>query len=191
MRIKYIKVETARLIEGCKTGDRQAQKVLYENYADRMLGICRRYLTNIQEAEDALMRGFVKVFKQLDKLQDDKKLEYWMRRIMVNECLMILRKNKKMPLTELSDHVVEPLANHVLDDLAAIDILQLVDELPIGYKTVFNMYVVEGFKHKEIATYLNISINTSKSQLIMARRKLQERIIELNKINSIKKASNE
>ena len=180
MQIKYIKVETARLIERCKEGDRQAQKLLYENNADQMLGICRRYMKNIHDAEDALMRGFVKLFNKLHKLEDPTKFSFWMRRIMVNECLMQLRKKKKMSMTELTDYVVPALDNQVVDKLSADDIIKLVDALPTGYRTVFNMYVIEGFKHKEIAEQLNISVNTSKSQLIMARRRLQEQLIALD-----------
>ncbi len=190
MQIKYIKVETARLIERCRLQDRQAQKMLYENYAPQMLGLCRRYFTNIQEAEDALMRGFVKVFRQIDKLQDDTKFEYWMRRIMANECLMILRKKKKMVTTELSENSVAPMPPTVLDTLSTDDILSLIDNLPEGYRTIFNMYVIEGFKHKEIAEHLKISVNTSKSQLIMARRKLQQAISILNNATNFKKANN-
>ena len=190
MRIKYIKVETARLLEKCRVGDRRSQKLLYEKYADQMLGVSRRYLKNIHEAEDAMLRGFVKIFTQLDKLQDDTKFEYWARRIMANESLMVLRKKKKMALSELTEHVAPIVHENAIDNLSSEEILSLIDGLPVGYRTVFNMYVIEGFKHKEIAAHLNISVNTSKSQLIMARKRLREQLEELNKIN-ISKTGNQ
>ncbi len=185
MRIKFIKVDTPTLLKNCRLGDRRSQQLLYEKYKDQMLGVCRRYLNNLEEAEDALMKGFVKVFTQLDKLLDDEKFEYWMRRIMSNECLMILRKKKKMPLSELDDQT-EPVAPPtILGDLSANDILSLIEMLPPGYRTVFNMYVIEGYKHKEIANHLNISVNTSKSQLIMARKRLQHLIALMNKKTNV------
>jgi RNA polymerase sigma-70 factor (ECF subfamily) len=190
MRIKFIKVDTVRLLEKCRLGDRRSQQLLYEKYAAAMLGICRRYLSDIMEAEDALMRGFIKVFTKLDKLDDDEKFEYWMRRIMANECLMTLRKKKKMPLSELTDHAVPPIEATIVNTLSAEHILALIDTLPIGYKTVFNMYVIEGFKHKEIADYLNISVNTSKSQLIMARKRLQQLVADMNQLPTISKTGN-
>ena len=185
MPIKYLKLETERLLEKCRLGDRKSQRLLYEKYADQFLGICRRYLYSLPEAEDALMKGFVKIFTKLNNLQDDSKFDYWARRIMANECLMVLRKKKKMKLTELSDHIIPIQDGSVVDNLSADEILKLVDVLPIGYKTVFNMYVIEGFKHKEIAATLGVSINTSKSQLIMARKRLQAEIEKLNSIGQL------
>lgn len=174
MRLKFITLDNLRLLAQCRLGDRRSQRLLYEKYADLMLGQCRRYLSDIQEAEDAMMRGFVKVFTSLNKLKDDKKFEGWMRRIMVNECLMIIRKKKRMSFTEIEHVTLPDQQPGPVERISEQDILSLVDKLPDGYRTVFNMYVIEGYKHKEIAKTLGISVNTSKSQLIMARKKLRE-----------------
>lgn len=190
MRIKYLNVDTDRLIDSCRQGDRKAQRLLYEKYASSMLGICRRYLPRIDEAEDALMQGFTKVFRQLDKLEDSSKFDFWIRRIMANECLMILRKKKKMQFAEINEWDVPALNPKALDNLSTDDILDLVNALPDGYRTIFNLYVIEGYKHKEIAEMLNISINTSKSQLIMARRKLQEQLQRLEQTSFNQKRAN-
>ena len=136
MQIKFIKLDTKLLLEKCRSGDPRAQFMLYEKYAEQMLGICRRYLTNIHEAEDALMKGFVKVFKQLNRLNDDSRFEYWLRRIMTNECLMILRKKKHMTtveITQINDPSTEARA---LDNLSVEDILNMIDNLPIEYSSV-------------------------------------------------------
>lgn len=190
MSVKYLNVNTAKLIERCRTGDRQAQRLLYEKYADALLGICRRYLPKIDEAEDAFLQGFAKAFRQLDKLEDASKFDFWIRRIMANECLMMLRKKKKMRLTEIQEWEAPAMDPKALERLTADDILSLVNALPDGYRTIFNLYVIEGYKHREIADMLDISVNTSKSQLIMARRKLQEQLEQLNLSTNTRKSAN-
>ena len=180
MSIKYLSVETSLLIEGCLKGERRSQRLLYEKYAPLMLGLCRRYLTNPQEAEDAMMRGFFKMFTKLSSLQDHARFDFWFKRIIVNECLMTIRKLKQMTITDIEAYNWPSEAPRIFGELGEAMILELMDELPTGYRTVFNMYVIEGFKHKEIAEMLGISVNTSKSQLIMARKRLQEMIKRKN-----------
>lgn len=154
--------------------DRAAQKWLYERYSPLMFSVCRRYLRSREDAEEALVSGFYKVYSQIESYTGAGNFEGWIRRIMVNECLMTLRKNQ--PLVFPGDEV--QISNQADDfsiesDISAREILELLDLLPPGYRTVFNLYVLEGFKHIEIAETLGISINTSKSQLILAKEKLR------------------
>lgn len=162
------------LIEGCKSNNRLAQKVLYERFSAKMFGVCRRYVKTIENTEEVLMMAFCKIFKKIDSFSGKGSFEGWIRRIMVNEALMFLRKkyrfNEHADVTEIPVKAVEV---SIEDELAAQDILKLLEQLPVGYRTVFNLYVIEGFKHREIAEQLGISINTSKSQLILAKKKLR------------------
>ena len=140
-----------------------------------MLGVCRRYVKNIEEAEDVMLEGFYKVLTRIDSYSGVGSFEGWIRRIMINESLMNLRKNQSLRYTEEIDPGMD-LAEQpvVIESLQAEEILALLDELPEGYRTVFNLYVVEGYKHREIAEELGISINTSKSQLILAKKRMEE-----------------
>ncbi|WP_235298840.1 RNA polymerase sigma factor [Portibacter marinus] len=158
----------------CKKGNREAQKELYNHYAPLLFGICRRYLKNDSDAEDVFLSGMFKIFDNIKKFKGEGSFEGWMKRIMVNECLMHIRKFKKLNMVvEWSqiDNAEDPI---VFGKLAEEEIKSLILDLPEGYRTVFNLYVVEGYKHREIAELLGISINTSKSQLILARKKLRE-----------------
>jgi len=161
------------IIQGCKRGDRQAQNELYIRYAPLMLSICRRYLRQLDIAEDVMIHGFYKVLSKVDSFNQKGSFEGWMKRIMVNECLMEIRKSKSQHLTvELDSDIHHPKVDFV-DHLVYEELIDLLDELPTGYRTVFNLYVIEGYKHREIAEMLGVSVNTSKSQLILARKKLQ------------------
>ncbi len=163
------------LINACKRQDRRAQRLLFERFSPLMLGVCRRYIKDPMEAEDAMVEGFFKVFTKIDMYNGEGSFEGWIRKIMVNESLMHLRKSNPFQYAEeISPHLNYQEAPSVLDELAAGEILSLLDELPPGYRAVFNLYVVEGYKHREIAEQLNISINTSKSQLILAKQRMEE-----------------
>ena len=158
----------------CKKGDRQAQKKLYNHYSGLLFGICRRYLKQTPDAEDVFLTGMYKIFNNINKYKGEGSFEGWMKRIMINECLMHIRKHKKLQMVvEWSqiDNAEEPV---VYSQLGEQEIKEMILDLPEGYRTVFNLYVVEGYKHREIAEHLGISINTSKSQLILARKKLRE-----------------
>ena len=163
------------LITACLQEDRKAQQALYDHFAPAMLGVCKRYVKAPQDAEDVLVEAFFKVFTNLHQFKGEGSFEGWIRRIVVNESLMFLRRNH-----HLMNHVeVETAAGlritpSVHEELAAGEILRLLDQLPMGYRTVFNLYVLEGFKHREIAELMGISINTSKSQLILAKKRLRE-----------------
>jgi RNA polymerase sigma-70 factor (ECF subfamily) len=171
---------TDELLIRLRDQDRSAQKWLYERYAPLMFSVCRRYLRSREDAEEALVSGFFKVFSQIESYSGIGNFEGWIRRIMVNECLMMLRKSQPLSFpgdeTQIPD---SPDSFNIEADISAREILELLDQLPPGYRTVFNLYVLEGFKHIEIAETLGISINTSKSQLILAKEKL--RILLKNK----------
>ncbi len=162
------------LIAACKQQDRRAQKLLYERHAPVMLGVCRRYIHDPQEAEDVMVEGFFKVLTKIGMFNGEGSFEGWVRRIMVNESLMHLRKANPFKFTEeINPNIDLGEQPTVIDRLESEEILGLLDELPPGYRTVFNLYVVEGYKHREIADELGISINTSKSQLILAKHRME------------------
>ncbi len=164
------------LITQCRQQNRAAQKLLFERFSPKMLGVCRRYLRSAEDAEDVMVEGLFKAMTNLEKYQATGSFEGWVRRIVVNEALMFLRKKHTFELS-LEDAVLANTLRSEDDTLGALhvkEILRLVEILPVGYKTVFNLYVIEGYKHHEIAELLNISISTSKSQLMMAKNRLQE-----------------
>lgn len=161
------------LIEGCKRRNRKVQKVLYERYSSRFLGVCKRYMNNLEEAEDMLVKGFLKVFEKIDSYEGKGNFEGWMHRIFVNECLMELRKKQDFILYLESTNYQPHKEASVLENLYEKDVLKLLDYLPSGCRTVFNLYVIEGYKHHEIATKLGISEGTSKSQLNLAKEKMK------------------
>ncbi|MBR9922673.1 MAG: sigma-70 family RNA polymerase sigma factor [Bacteroidetes bacterium] len=164
------------LIEGCKKENRTAQKALYDQYASLMFSICLRYVKNRADAEDVMIEGFYKIMSKINQYSGQGSFEGWMRRVMVNEALMFLRKNSNFKMMVEVDQADRPTVAKIEHELAAQDILKLLDKLPTGYRTVFNLYVIEGLKHREIADELGISINTSKSQLILAKKRLREMI---------------
>lgn len=163
------------LISGCKEGDRRMQEELYRRLSPRMYAVCLRYAGNTEEAEDILQEGFIKVFKKLDSYRGDGSFEGWVRRIFVNTAIEHFRRKRYLqPVTEKEENTIEGSYLSVLDDLAERDIMALVRQLSPGYRTVFNMYVVEGYTHKEIGDIMGISEGTSKSQLSRAKIILQD-----------------
>lgn len=167
-------ISESDLISGCLQGDRRMQEALYSRHSPRMYAVCLRYAGNAEEAEDILQEGFIKVFKKMDSFRSEGSFEGWIRRIFVNTAIEHFRRKRYlMPVTEKEENTIEGKYTSVLDELAEKDILALVQELSPGYRTVFNMYVVEGYTHKEIADMLGISEGTSKSQLSRAKVILQ------------------
>lgn len=163
------------LIEGCQREDRKMQQQLYQRFAPKMYGVCLRYAGNIEEAEDILQEGFIKVFRKIGSFRGEGSFEGWIRRIFVNTAIEhFRRKSYLQPITEKEETTVENKYLSVLDSLAEKDIINLVQQLSPGYRTVFNMYVIEGYTHKQIAEMLGISEGTSKSQLSRAKSILQE-----------------
>lgn len=163
------------LINGCIEGNRRMQEELYRRFSPRMYAVCLRYAGNGEEAQDILQEGFIKVFKKLDSFRGDGSFEGWIRRIFVNTAIEHFRRKKYLtPVTEKEENTIEGTYTSALDDLGAKDIMALVQQLSPGYRTVFNMYVVEGYSHKEIGDILGISEGTSKSQLSRAKVILQD-----------------
>lgn len=142
-----------------------------------MLGVCRQYAKDVHHAEDLLLAAFLKVFTHLGNFENKGSFEGWIRRIVINECISWIRVQKKVSFLE--DHFyVEDSFNNIESGLSVDDIQFLIDQLPDGYKLIFNLYAIEGYKHKEIAEMLGISEGTSKSQLSHARRILQEQVLK-------------
>jgi RNA polymerase sigma-70 factor (ECF subfamily) len=171
----------AELIAGCRAGKRDLQKALYQRYAAKMFSVCLRYTKNRQEAEDLLQDGFVKVFTHIDQYSGAGSFEGWIRRIMVNTSLEFLRSRKidysSKEIEHVSDdNVIDPEA---LNRIAFQDLLKHIRELPAGCQVVFNLYVIEGYNHREIAEMLNVTAGTSKSQLARARNLLQEKLKDI------------
>ncbi|MFD2725305.1 RNA polymerase sigma factor [Hyunsoonleella rubra] len=169
------------LIKKAIKNNREAQCVLYEMHAPKMLSVCRYYIKDIHQAEEAMLNGFFKVFQNLKSFKGEGSFEGWIRRIMARESISYLRQKKQIEF--LTDEDVSSRDNSVSlqTDLEVNDIQRLIDNLPEGYRVVFVMYAVEGYKHHEIADALNISEGTSKSQLFKARKMLQEQIKTVNK----------
>ena len=171
------------LIKGCLDNNRSSQRQLFEIYAPKMIIVCKRYARYDLEAEDIMQESFIKVFKNLDKFQFEGSFEGWIRKIMVNTALKYISRkhitHEKIMVEFMPEEPVDPT---VFSKLNADEILNLVTQLPDGYRLVFNLYAIEGYSHKEIGVMLNIEESTSRSQLVKARRMLQEKIIELQKI---------
>jgi len=181
--IQLYKNET-QLIKKAKQNNREAQHVLYELYAPKMLSVCRYYISDVQQAEEAMLNGFFKVFTKLKQYNNNGSFEGWVRRIMVREAISFLRQKKQIEF--VSEHIEfhNESVNNIKTEIEVAEIQQLIDQLPEGYKIVFVMYAIEGYKHHEIAALLKISEGTSKSQLFKARKLLQQQVIELNKASN-------
>jgi RNA polymerase sigma-70 factor (ECF subfamily) len=170
----------AQLIAALKRGESRAHKVVYERFANKMLAVCTRYCGNRNDAEEVMLDGFMRVFEKINQFREDGSFEGWIRRIMVTESLMLLRKHKQwrqeVPIEEVT---VEPNYEWADTEINENDLLRLVNQLPDGYRTVFNLYAIEGYSHAEIAETLGISEGTSKSQLSRARMILQANLKKL------------
>lgn len=173
-------VKEQELIRDCKKGKSAAQRTVYEKYAGMMLAVCIRYIKDRMEAEHVMVGGMVKVFSNVGQFQEQGSFEGWIRRIMVNESLMYLRRHKNMSLTQdIDDMREEPNYDGLGEVLGAEELLRLIEDLPVGYRTVFNLYAIEGYKHEEIGEMMGISPGTSKSQLNRARKLLQKQLLDL------------
>jgi len=175
-----------QLIAGCKQGKREYQKQLYEKYARTMYGICLRYCPNPEVAQDLLHDGFIKIFSAIGSFSEKGSFEGWMKRVFINLALESIRKEKTIITTEdlqnISDIVDNDNENS--DEISEDDLLKMIQELPHGYRTVFNLYAIENLSHKEIAKVLDIAEGTSRSQYIRARQILQEKVLEFQKKNN-------
>ncbi len=168
-----------QIVIKCIHGNRRAQKKLYKTYAQKMFVHCYRYVSNKEDVEDILAEGFIKVFNNLTKVEyrDAKSFEGWVRQIMVNECLSFLRK-KKMLFYDLEENELIENSYTINLDVDAQYIYKMILSLPIGYRTVFNLYAIEGYSHAEISEKLNIATSTSRSQLTKARAILKKLVVK-------------
>lgn len=166
------------LIERCKENDRLSQKIIYEKYYGKMMGVALRYFNNSNIAKDIVQESFIKIFKKIDQFKGGKNFEGWIKRIVVNHSLDQLRKNKNIyfvsdeAIKNISEEKEEDLSNY--KKLKTSDVIEAVQQLSSGYRTVFNLYIFDGLTHKEIAKSLNISEGTSKSNYSKAKSKLKE-----------------
>lgn len=167
-----------QIVQGCIQKNALAQKYLYDKFSRKMMGVCLRYADSTEEAEDVVQNGFISVFENIESFRGSGSLEGWIRKIMVNTALTQIRKNKKLRQNVELDSVefMLPSSNHLNESFAAKDLLKIIQTLPTGFRTVFNLYAIEGYSHKEIGEMLNISEGTSKSQYSRAKAHLQKLI---------------
>lgn len=182
MEIAFSVIEE-ELIKGCIKNERLAQKRLYERFYGKMFGVCMRYSSHREQATEIMNLAFFKVFKTMQSFAEKGgNLEAWIYRIMVNTAIDYLRAEVRHQHSDIEKTVYVEDTSDVVSDLSAEDIMRMVNKLTPAYRTVFNLYVVEGYNHKEIGDMLGISEGTSKSNLAKARAKLQDMIIEQNKV---------
>lgn len=171
------------LIKGCIEQDQKSQRMLYEKYSGKFMAVCLRYANDAMEAEDMLLEGFMRIFSHAHQFKFEGAFEGWMRRIIVNVCLKNLQKKKlKFSDTEIESHNEPSIPALVSNNLGAEALMKLIAGLPEGYRIVFNLNVIEGYSHEEIAVLLGIQPSTSRSQLVKARKMLQNKIAQLEKI---------
>ena len=178
MKVVNLHQEEKELIELAVENNRNAQHRLYSKFSPKMLSVCRQYIKDLHQAEDVMITAFMKAFTNLKNFEHKGNFEGWIRRIMINECISYIRVHKKVTFIE-EENYVEERYNNIESQFSVEDIQLLIDNLPDGYKMVFNLYCIEGFKHQEIAAILGINEGTSKSQLSHARKMLQDTIIKL------------
>ena len=181
MKVINLHQEEKELIELAVENNRHAQQRLYAKHSPRMLSVCRQYIKDLHQAEDVMITAFMKVFTNLKNFEHKGSFEGWIRRIMINECISFIRVQKKVTFIDDSpdSYRDEESYNTIESQFSVDDIQFLIDNLPDGYRMVFNLYCIEGFKHHEIAAMLGINEGTSKSQLSHARKMLQGNISKL------------
>ncbi|WP_193510807.1 RNA polymerase sigma factor [Christiangramia fulva] len=176
MKVIQLFKNESLLIKRAAAGNREAQQKIYELYSPKMLSLCRRYIKDLHHAEEAMLNGFFKVFTHLKEFKSEGSFEGWIRKIMVRESISFLRQQKKLEFTEEIENGTAEVYNNINSEMEVAEIQKMIDDLPEGYKLVFILYAVEGYKHSEISEMLNITEGTSKSQLFKARKMLQEKL---------------
>jgi RNA polymerase sigma factor (sigma-70 family) len=173
------------ILSGCLENDTVAQRELYTRYSPKMLSVCYRFAHNREDAEDMLQEGFIKVFSQIHTFQSKGAFEGWIRRIMVHTCINHLKKNKKFNESVDIIHAtgVQVREESVPSIVQAKQIVECIRLLPLGYRTVLNLYAIEGYSHKEIAGMLDVEESTSRSQYTRAKQMLEDILIKKNIIN--------
>jgi RNA polymerase sigma-70 factor (ECF subfamily) len=183
MKVINLHQDEKNIIRLAVEKNRQAQQQLYSAFSPKMLGVCRQYIKDVQQAEDVMITAFMKVFTNLNTFEHKGSFEGWIRRIMVNECISFIRVKKQVKFIE-DETFFEERFDSVENHYSVEEIQFLIDQLPDGYRMVFNLFAIEGFKHQEIAKMLGINEGTSKSQLAHARKMLQKQVVKLkNKEN--------
>jgi RNA polymerase sigma factor (sigma-70 family) len=173
------------LIKGCIREEAACQREVFNRYAGRMLGVCLRYARNAADAEDILQDAFIKIYDKMHQFKFEGSFEGWIRKIVVNTALKkysVRRYEKEVVGYEIKDRDENGMEPGAYSHLSEKDLMLLINNLPDGYRLIFNLYVLEGFQHEEIATLLNIQPGTSRSQLVKARAMLQKQILELQKV---------
>jgi RNA polymerase sigma-70 factor (ECF subfamily) len=178
LKVLYLNQEENEIIRLAIENNRSAQQKIYAQFSSKMLSVCRQYIKDIHQAEDIMITAFMKVFVNLKNFEQKGSFEGWIRRIMVNECISHIRVRKKVSFLE-EENYSEDSFNNIESQFSVEDIQFLIDNLPDGYRMIFNLYVIEGYKHQEIASMLGINEGTSKSQLSHARKILKEQIVKL------------
>lgn len=178
MKVINLHQEEKELIELAVENNRHAQHKIYSKFSPKMLSVCRQYIKDLHQAEDIMITAFMKVFTNLKNFKHEGSFEGWIRRIMINECISYIRVQKKVKFIE-DENFFEESFNNIESQFSVEDIQFLIDNLPDGYKMVFNLYAIEGYKHQEISEMLGINEGTSKSQLSHARKMLQNNISKL------------
>ena len=171
-------MDELQLIEGCRKGDRRAQKALYETFSRKMMSVCLRYVSDWETARDLLQEGFVKVFTHIDSYTGNGSFEGWIRKIFVNSALEYLRHADVLRESTDLDQTAEVAQtdSSPLSDISAVELMQLVQSLPAGFRTIFNLFAIEGYSHKEISERLHITESTSRSQYTRAKQLLQRKV---------------
>jgi len=180
------------ILKGCIRNDPRAQKLLYEKYCRGLMGVCMRFTGNRDEAEDVLQEGFVKIFLNIEKYKAKSSLLAWMRRIIINTAITMYHRNlKHQHHYDVDDFREKTISDAAWDgaEFTSEELYTIIRELPAGYRMVFNLYAVEGFKHKEIAKKLDIDINTSKSQYSRAKKYIQVKLEDLGREKLVMKKS--
>ncbi len=181
MKIVELNSELTDLVTRLRSQDRAAQKIFYQRYAPKVLSICRQYVSDVQYAEDVMIKVFMKIYQNIDKYEHQGHIEAWMRKIAVNACISHIRSQKNFFYNEEEIILESPMTSS--SNVYIEDIQKCIDTLPEGCKLVFVMYAVDGYKHHEIAEALNISVGTSKSQLAYAKKLLQSLLTKYNYVN--------
>ena len=185
-RINLLILTDTELIKGCIREDGSCQRALFNRYASALLGVCQRYARNKEDAEDILQDSFIKIFSKITQFKNEGSFEGWLRRVVVNTALKkysISRYTKEITVNEVFENVNNiPLEAPAYNHLTEKDLLVLINNLPDGYRLVFNLYVIEGYQHDEIAKMLGIQASTSRSQLVKARQLLQRELTHSQKI---------
>ena len=186
MKVIQLHLQEEKLLKRAKQNDRKAQQALYAQYAPKMLSVCRYYISNVHDAEETMLSGFFKVFTNIKNFKNEGSFEGWIRRIMIRESISFLRKKNPIIVVEEIEAYTETVACEMDVQAGVAAIQKAIDALPDGYKIVFNLYEIEGYKHQEIAEMLNISVSTSKSQLFKAKKALQTQLrSKKNRTNEI------